>query len=260
MRVAARAAAALAVAALAGLAGCGGEDSPGEVLSQTAEKLGDLHSGDLIFDVRASGRGGGSSAQVGFRVDGPFALAKDGGLPVAKLRYTQRSGRASASATLVSTGEQAWVQAAGATRRLPEAQARDLRSAAGQVSDDGAVRELRLDRWMRDPKLGDGPEVGGDETDRVTARVDVAAALRDLAGGLGDPEQLAKAIRRARVEVLTGTEDRLLRRLTLDVDLALDVPKGLRGSLGDLVGGKARILFEVADPNRKVSVRAPATG
>jgi hypothetical protein len=253
-----RARAAAVLPAVVALAACGGSsDSPNEVLSQTAKKLGDIRSGVLHMDVAASGRGAGRTARLGFAIDGPFKLASDGGLPVAKLRYTQRSGTRQASATLTSTGSRAYVESGGRTRPLPEAQARDLRAATGQLSDSGGVRKLRLDRWMRDPKLADGPDVAGDATDRVTASVDVPAALRDVAGGLGDPEQLAKAIRRARVEVLTGAEDRLLRRLTLDVDLALDVPEGLRQSLGGLVGGDVRIVFEVADPNRKVEVSAP---
>ena len=256
----ARAAGLLATAALAAVTGCGGGDSPNEVLSETAGNLRDIRSGVMVFDVRANGRGGGRRAELGFRVDGPFALARGGGLPVAKLRYTQRSAGRQASATLISTGEEAFVEAAGRTRKLRDAQTRELREAAGQVSADGGVRKLRLDRWMRRPKLGDGPKVGGEETDRITADVEVAAALKDLAGGLGDPQQLARAVKRARVEVLTGAEDRLLRRLTLDVDLALDVPKGLRQQLGALVGGDVRLVFEVADPNRKVSVPRPATG
>jgi ABC-type lipoprotein release transport system permease subunit len=40
----------------------------------------------------------------------------------------------------------------------------------------------------------------------------------------------------------------------------LDVAKDLAGSLGALVGDDVRLVFEVADPNRKVSVPRPATG
>jgi hypothetical protein len=47
--------------------------------------------------------------------------------------------------------------------------------------------------------------------------------------------------------------------IPLDPD-ALDVPQGLKQQLGKLVGGDVRLVFEVADPNRKVSVPRPATG
>lgn len=248
----------LALAAVA--AGCGDGESATDALSKTAGNMGKIRSGVMAVDVSAKGRGGGKAANLGFHVDGPFALARKGGLPVAKLRYTQVAGSQRASATFISTGREAFVEAGGQARRLPPAQARELRAAAGDLTSDGGVRELRLDRWMRDPKLEDGISVGGDETDRVTAGVDVHRALADLGGSLGGgAQQLERAVKRARVEVLTGRKDRLLRRLTLDVDLALDVPKGLRQRLGDLVGGEVRLAFEIRDPNRKVTVRAPAT-
>ena len=247
-----RARVALATALLA-LAGCGGDD-PAEVASETARNLPDLHSGVMRVDLAATGRGGGANAKLGFKLDGPFALARKGGLPVAKLRYTQVSGARSASATFTSTGREAFVEAGGKVRRLPDAQAKRLSAAAG------GVRKFEVDRWLREPKLDDGPAVGGDDTDRIRADVDVPAVAKDLSGRLGDTQELEKAIKHAKVELLTGAKDRLLRRLTLDVDLALDVPAGLRRQLGSLVGGDVRFVFEVADPNRKISVQAPATG
>ena len=247
--------------ALVALAGCGGGgENASEVASKTAAKLPDIRSGDMRVELAANGRGGGETAKLGFRLVGPFALARDGGLPVAKLRYPQLSGDQPGSATFISTGREAFVEGGGAVRALPERQTRRLRAAAGEVSQGGGVRRLDLERWMRDPKLDEGPKVGGDDTDRIRAAVDVPAVAKDLAGSLGDTRELEKAIKRARVEVLTGAEDRLLRRLTLDVDLALDVPKGLQRQLGALVGGDVRLVFEVADPNRKVSVPRPATG
>ena len=256
----ARVAAGAALVALAGCGGGGGADSASEVASKTAAKLPDIRSGDMRVELAATGRGGGETAELGFRLEGPFALARDGGLPVAKLRYTQVSGGQEGSATFISTGREAFVEGGGAVRALPAEQARRLRAAAGEVSQGGGVRKLDLERWMRKPKLSEGPDIGGDATDRIRAEVAVPAVAKDLAGSLGDTRELEQAIKRARVEVLTGAEDRLLRRLTLDVDLALDVPKGMRRQLGELVGGDVRFVFEVADPNRKVSVPRPATG
>jgi hypothetical protein len=249
-------------AALLALAGCGGSSSedPSAVASKTAANLPDIRSGDMRVELAATGRGGGETAKLGFRLEGPFALARNGGLPVAKLRYTQLAGDQQGSATFISTGREAFVEGGGAVRPLPAAQTRRLRAAAGSVSQGGGVKKLDLEHWMRDPKLDDGPKVGGDATDRIRAAVNVPAVAKDLAGSLGDTRELEKAIKRARVEVLTGTKDRLLRRLTLNVDLGLDVPKGLRQQLGALVGGDVRFVFEVADPNRKVSVPRPATG
>ncbi len=250
--------------ALVALAGCGGGsgagETPAQVVSKTAAKLPDIRSGDMRVELAATGRGGGQTAKLGFKLAGPFALARGAGLPVAKLRYTQISGDQQGSATFISTGREAFVQGGGAVRPLPDAQTRRLRAATGRLSQNGGVRKLDLVGWMRDPKLGGGPAVGGDATDRIRARVNVPAVAKDLAGRLGDTRELERAIETARVELLTGTKDRLLRRLTLDVNLALDVPNGLRRQLGQLVSGGVRLVFEVTDPNRKVSVPRPATG
>ncbi|MEO8687594.1 MAG: hypothetical protein ABI611_05170 [Solirubrobacteraceae bacterium] len=251
-------------AALLALTGCGGgasgAEDPSAVASKTAANLPDIRSGDMRVELAATGRGGGQTAKLGFRLEGPFALARDGGLPVAKLRYTQLAGGRQGSATFISTGREAFVDGGGSVRALPAAQTRRLRAAAGQVSQGGGVKKLDLARWMRDPRLDAGPAVGGDATDRIRGRVDVPAVAKDLAGSLGDTRELERAIKGARVEVLTGAKDRLLRRLTLNVDLALDVPNGMRRQLGELVGGDVLLVFEVADPNRKVSVPRPATG
>jgi len=247
--------------ALAALAGCGGEESPNQALSKTAGNLQKIKSGTLALDVSAQGRGGGADANVGFELDGPFALPAEGRLPVAKLRYTQLSGAERATATFISTGREAFVEAGGKAQRLPDAQAQQLRAATGQVSSGGGVRELRLDRWMRDPKLDEGPDVGGDETDRIRSKLDVSRALADVGGPLAsDAKDLESAIKAARVEVLTGKDDRLLRRLAVDLDLSLKVPENLRRRLGQLVGGRLRLTFEIRDPNVKVKVEAPQTG
>ena len=37
-------------------------------------------------------------------------------------------------------------------------------------------------KWIDGAKLADGPPVAGDQTDRITGKLDVAAALRDLLG------------------------------------------------------------------------------
>jgi len=132
--------------ALAAVAGCGGEESPNEALSKTAGNLQKIKSGTLAVDVSATGRGAGADAGLGFELDGPFALPTEGRLPVAKLRYTQLSGAQRATATFISTGKEAFVEAGGRAQRLPEAQARQLRAATGQVSSGGGVRELRAAR------------------------------------------------------------------------------------------------------------------
>jgi len=55
---------------------------------------------------------------------------------------------------------------------------------------------------------------------------------------------LTKATRSATFDLYSGKDDRLLRRLRIDVDFGLDVPKELRAALGTVVG--ANVLFELS--------------
>ncbi|WP_258304763.1 hypothetical protein, partial [Escherichia coli] len=87
---------------------------------------------------------------------------------------------------------------------------------------------------VRDPEVTNGPTVDGQETQRVTGRLDVPAAARDLlrltqALGSGEEAQralrggaakeLEGAVRSPRFELLTGKDDHLLRRLRLAAEL-----------------------------------------
>jgi hypothetical protein len=238
------------LAAAVALAGCGGGDDPNDALSQTAKKLGQIRSGDLSMRM---GIDAGGKGRVGFALDGPFALPRSGGMPRARVAYTQIAGTRSATVTLTSTGRQAFVSAGGQTRRLPAAQARRLRIGAG-----AAGRQLRIGSWVRDPKLADGPKLDGAATQRITAKLDVRAAARDLlgvAGALGpgssalgqSPGQLEKAVRSSSFELITGKDDRLLRRLRIAI--ALKLPGAPHASV--------RFLLGVRRPNQPVRIAAP---
>ena len=258
----------LAVAtALAGCGGGGGDAD--EILSQTASKLGEIRSGTLHVDLRLDPRGPAGAEAFGFRLEGPFSLGRPGSLPIAEVEYTQSVGERSATVKLISTGNRAFVETGGRTYELPPEQADQLRSAAGELGEGGGLGEFRIDEWIQDPEVDDGGDVGGAETDRVQAELDVVAAARDLLGLLRqlgqdapqlteqDVERLADSVRSTRFELYTGKEDRLLRRLELEAEFGLDVPPALRSALGSLVG--ATFVFELGidDPNRPVTVEVP---
>lgn len=254
------------LAALAGglalLAGCGGPD-PDKALRDTSRNLGKIHSGELSMRMLMSSAGGPG---VGFRMHGPFSLQRRTRLPIARIEYTQIAGRREVPATLISTGRSAFVKVDEATYRLPAGQADALRIVSrGARGLDGL--QLDIGRWIRDPKAAGGPEVGGDETDRITGSVRIGPALHDVlsaARKAGTPQvpsakvigRLDEAVSDSSVELLTGSEDRLLRRLRLKVEL--DVPERLRKRLGTAT--RLNIAFDlgVAQPNRKVRVRAPS--
>ena len=258
---------------------CGGSDAT-SVLSVTASRLGEIRSGELTLSLIAEG----GDTRAGFKLAGPFAFPNGGGLPVGKLAYTQIAGERQATVTLISTGEEAFVEANGRTYVLPERQADRLRvvgaslGASGGSSDSGGSGEasgrglgtVGLDAWLVDPEVSEGGEVGGAETERVSAELDVVRAANDLLALLAafqggpaaqiegrDAEILRGATEEATVELLTGKEDRLLRSLVVDLRLSADAPDKLREQLGPIGRAHFRLELVIANPNEPVRVEAP---
>lgn len=256
--------------AVLSLAACGGGNGEAEdVLAETADNLETIESGDLSMRLVVTPKGGDTEA-FGFELRGPFSLESPGELPVARIAYTQISGSERGTVTVVSTGRKAYVEVDGQPYELPPEQAAQLRLAGRELDEGEGLGELGVDDWIEEPELSDGGSVGDTETDRIDAKLDVATAAQDLvelSRGLGqgtlgdlsdaDNQTIERATRSATLLLLTGQEDRLLRRLEVAVDLGFDVPSELRGALGRLVG--ARIDFELGidDPNRVVRVAEP---
>jgi hypothetical protein len=258
---------ALLAALLLSFAGCGANGgSAHEVLSETASNLSEIESGTLFMRLVASGTNG-LRAESGFELEGPFSLGEGGPLPVAEIEYRKIAGAEQATATFISTGEEVFVRAGGVTFEVPRSMLADEGGVAGSEAVAG-LGELRIEDWFIDPDLSEG----GEGVDGVRARLDVVAAVNDLlelvrafgAADLGllegrSAEQLERSVRSGRIEVLTGKDDRLLRRLTIDVDLGPQGPRELEQALGELGGARLRFEFGVSDHNEPVEVEAPRT-
>ena len=261
--------AALALAAVS-LAACGGSGGDAEdVLAETADNLEEIESGTLAMRLVVTPKGEDAET-VGFELRGPFSLEGPGEFPVARIEYTQIRGSERGTVTVVSTGRKAFVEVDGQAYELPPEQATQLRQAGRELEQGEGLGELGVDDWIVDPELSDGGEVGGTETDRISAELDVSAAALDLVelgrglaqgslDGLSEADRrtIERATRSAKLELFTGKDDRLLRRLDLDVDLGFDVPGDLRAALGRLVGARIDFELTVDDPNEPVEVAEP---
>src|SRR5947208_2439195 len=212
---------ALALVALAFLlAGCGSSgQNASQVLSATSANLGKIRSGELDMELLFTAKGGG---RTGFDLAGPFALHA-GGLPDAQLDYTQIAGDKTATQTFIATGDKAYVQIRGETFELPQKTADQIRSTVGASNGLGAID---LSNWVMDPTLGDGGQVGGADTDKVHAKLNVPAAVSGLLAVASQvngasaqalsgtsAEQVQRAVSSATIDVWTGKDDRLLRKL-----------------------------------------------
>jgi hypothetical protein len=249
------------------LAGCGGGDRANQVMSDAAGSLGKLRSGNLTLRLVVAPREG-TKGRIGFELRGPFAL-QPGGLPVAKIVYTQIAGAHQGTATFISTGTKAYAEVNGKAYELPPTSTNALRQAAGGPGGSSTFAELRIDNWVKHPDVTDGGQVGGAPTTRVSGDLAVVAAangLLDLVRQLGraaptiegdQAKQLEKAVKSSSFELWSGRDDHFLRRLLLKADLGLDVPQSLRRVLGDLVGAKIDFELAVSNPNKPVSVAPP---
>jgi hypothetical protein len=249
--------------------GCGGSSSdPGEALAETAANLDEIRSGTLGLRITV----GSDGEEAGFVLQGPFAFAESADeLPLADLEYTQAAGAESETVRFISTGERAFVVLGDQAYELPEEQVATLRGTGAGADGAEGLEELRIEDWFRDPELSDGGEVGGADTDRIRAGLDVVATANDLlelAGALGgdvagrldgdSAEQLRRAVESASVDVYTGKDDRLLRRLLVAATFRAAPPPELEEAFAGLPGADFRLELTIADPNEDVTVEEPA--
>lgn len=148
----------------------------------------------------------------------------------------------------VTTGGEAWFTRGDTGYLVPQEIWDGLRAsgtAAPAAAADPAVapdpaanplQQLPFDpaKWVKDVKDEGTQAIDGVETRHVSASIDAGAAVRDVLdvvrrqGGAqaaslppGTAEQVQDSVKRADFDVWVGTEDRVLRRLTADVELAV---------------------------------------
>ncbi|MEA2843368.1 MAG: hypothetical protein QOJ69_1039 [Actinomycetota bacterium] len=252
------------------LAGCA-KSTPGtRALDATQDKLDEVRSGTLSLQLLASSTDAPEGTGAGFLLEGPFAVgAEEGSLPVADLRFTRITGPDRHTTRFISTGSRAFVEVGGDVTELTDEQLADLRVRDG-ASTEG-LEGLTLTRWLDEPSVGPGPEVDGAPTEQVTGKADAVAILNDVIGLLdqfgtgqdgverleGDAaDRVRRAVASAGAEVVTGRDDRLLRRANASVDLAVADPE-VRKALGDLAGARLALSLEVTNLNQPVEVGAP---
>jgi hypothetical protein len=240
-------------------AACGGGADARDVLAETSANMGEIESGDLSMELLFSGKDG---ERAGFTLEGPFAL-REGELPEAQLDYTQIAGQQSATQTFITKADQAYVRIGGTTYELPQETAEEIGST---LAPSGGLAAIQLSSWVEDPTLESGEEIGGDETDRISADLNVSATVNTLmaiASQLGGTEPLAAlsgttaeqvkaAVESAEIDVWTGKDDRLLRRLQVAIDFAPAAEK-----VRDLLGASLDFTLEISNPNEPVTIEQP---
>jgi hypothetical protein len=269
-----------ALVALVLLAGCGGGEDAEQALEQTFRAGRAVESGrlDLALRVQTDGRST-LPRPLALRLRGPFVVG-EGRAPGFDLDVETTIEGRPLRLGAVSTGRRGFVTVGGEAysvdartfARLGSAFERARTDARGVAGERLARAGVDPRRWLRAVEDRGTEELDGTTVRRLSGQVDVARLLADLdrlvvasrelgAGGrehrLGPLERrvIEESVERARVDVWTGEEDRVLRRLALDVRFG--VPADQRGEADGLERGALRLDLAYRDVNEPQVIRAP---
>jgi hypothetical protein len=249
--------------ALATVAGCGGGSGDANtIMRETASRLGEIKSAKPFkLRIAVDPREGN---EFGFEIDGAVALCDgDDELPRLDVAYTQFAQGKEATAQLISTGADSFIEVEGTAYRLPDAQEAELRNACEEVASEGGLEQLRVDDWVLEAEADGDNAVHGrlNLVEVINDLVDVARAFGDSSLSRldsDDARRIAQATEESSFELERG-DDGLLRRLALDAQLGCDVPADLQDALGKAVGAKVTFELELDDLNTEVEISPPAS-
>lgn len=290
-----------AVAALASfcllfVAACGGsgDKSPSGAAGVLKETFGPdkpVKSGDVDATVTFTQTGlTGLDGPLKFVLKGPFQSQGGGALPLFDFDVGLTAGGTQLTAGAVSSAARGFLKFQGADYALPSAvysQFKKGYTESVKAASDGekkssgpSLRTLGIDplRWLTAPKTVGTEQVGGAQTDHVSATVDVPKLLEDvdkllkkagtLTGGAaqaaaGVPNGLsgtqraliAGAVTRTSFDVWAGKDDGTLRKL--DVSVAFEIPAIAQQAAGGLKRGRLGLSLTIADLNKKQTITVP---
>ncbi len=279
-----------AVVAALGLAACGsssggsgGSGSSGNaqtLLKQTFASGKPVKSGVLAISFTLDPSGSSTfTTPISFSINGPFQSRGTGQLPQSNFTIAISALGRKGQLGIVSTGTSGYVTLQGAAYQLPSADFQRLESGfssvGGSSQGGGGLSALGINpqHWLTNASVVGPDTIGGADTTHIRAGVNVSALLQDINTLLGKAssstgtklpssippatqQKIAAAIKNATVDVWTGKSDKVLRKLSLN----LNVP--VTGRLSTLAGGmtSAGIGFtlQYSDVNQPQTIAAPS--
>jgi hypothetical protein len=230
-----------------------------ELLTQTFTGSKEVNSGniDLKLQIEAQGGDSGLDGPVSISLKGPFQTQGGGKLPKFKLDASLEGGGQSFQAGATSTGEKGFVSFQGTDYVVDDQVFRQFKAGFEEAQKQGSENQqsfasLGMDprKWLTDPKNEGDAKVGDDDTIKITGGVDVAKLLDDINNALAKasslglsgteqvPEKLTEkqrqqvldAVKDPRVEIYTGKDDQILRRLVVNLGVE-DNSSGTSGTV-----------------------------
>jgi hypothetical protein len=275
----------LVVLALGLVAGCGGGDDDGDaaegadvnaLLDDTFSGERTIDSGQVDLKLSVESQGGNVNADL----KGPFQSQGDGQLPQFQLTASLTGPDLNYDLGVTSTGDEAFVSLQGTDYAVSKPVFDQFKAGYEQAQQQGgqenqSLASLGIDprNWLTDARVAGEAEVGGTETIKITGGVDVPKLLEDvnelleqarslgIQGSEDIPERLSaeqiqqveQAIRDLSVEIYTGADDRILRRLVVDLDVQAPEGSEIAGS-----GSAAlRLDLSLLEVNEDQEIEAP---
>ena len=267
--------------------GCGGDGDTADSSTDVDQLLNETFSGgksiesgrlDFALDVEADAGDG----PVTVKISGPFQSQGEGRLPQFDLKGSFEGGGQSLSGGVTATENAAFVSFAGETYEVAGPVFEQFKAGFEQAAKEGSEQQdqslasLGIDprRWLTNARNEGEAKVGDTDTIKITGDVDVPKLLDDVNAALeeirtlgvqgsdqlpdkltdAEKQQTAEAIDQLSVEIYTGADDRILRRMV--VDLALKLPEG-QSTAGGAQSAQLHFDLQLLDLNEDQEIEAP---
>jgi len=274
--------ASMAIAACASSSSTGSAasgDSAQSLLAQTFSSGHTVKSGILGFTLTLNPSGSSTlTTPISLSLTGPFQSRGTGKLPASDFTIGISALGKQGSLGVISTGTNGYVTLDGANYQLPASDFQRLESSFSSVGGSGGQGSLsglgiNPEHWLKNPSIVGSQTIGGTATTHIRAGVNVTALLSDLntflaktaktSGTTKIPssipsatqQKIAAAIKNAGVDVWTGTSDKTLRKLSLN--LTLPVTGQISTLLGGLRTAGIGLSLQYSDLNQPQTVATP---
>ena len=273
------AALALAVSACGGDEKAASEDTDVDtLLTETFKGNKDVKSGKLGLKLDINAKGAEVEGPIKLSLGGPFQSEGDNKIPKFDIDFAFEGAGQSIEAGLTSTGTKGFVNFRGTEYVVSDQVFQQFKTGYEQAQKQGGSKEdqslssLGLDprAWLTNPKNEGETEVGDDEVIKITGGVDVNKLLDDVNKALqktrelgvqgtdqlpsqltaAQKKQVTDAVKDPRVEIYTGKEDKILRRMVVALSI-VDTQNE---------AGSADIKFDLSltDINEKQKISEPS--
>lgn len=267
----------LLLAAALSVAACGGDEagsgkqassdtSVDTLLKNTFTGKKKIDSGKLDLSLRVDAKGTqGISGPITLKLGGPFQSQGAQKVPKFDIDLSFEGVGQSITAGLTSTGEKGFVNYKGVEYAVSDQLFKQFRTGYEQTQKQGnksnqsfATLGLNPRNWLTNAKNAGEAQVGGEDTIKITGGVDLSKLLDDVNSALAktrklgvqgseglpsklteaQKKQVTDAVKDPKVEIYTGKDDSILRRMVLS--LGIVAPEGTQG------GGSANIKLDLS--------------